>query len=149
MRVVLPPLNVCHARFCRRRARTNPARAFSSGLAPVVTDAKIPHIGYVGEPGQTVVRPRLGEVTSAGGDCENFSEGLACFVSDEKFGYIEKAGSVVIRPRYDVAAPFNGGLAAVAIGKHSTDNPESHVGSRGDRRGYVDETGKYVWQPSK
>ena len=56
---------------------------------------------------------------------------------------------MVIQPLYDVAARFTNGLAAVAMGKYSTDNPESHFVRVGDKWGYIDKTGKYVWQPSK
>ncbi len=70
-----------------------------------------------------------------------FSEGLAAVMNDDrqenkynlsnngKFGYIDKAGNVVIPFVYDYAAPFSEGLAYVC---------------QGEKYGYIDTTGKIV-----
>jgi hypothetical protein len=64
----------------------------------------------------------------------NFSEGLALINIDNKWGYIDKAGKIVINPQFDWAWNFFDGLAMVGIG---------------DKLGYLDKTGRYVWNPTK
>jgi WG containing repeat len=44
--------------------------------------------------------------------------------------YIDKLGRVVIKPRFQFADSFENGIAHVEVG---------------DRDGYLDKTGKYVW----
>jgi hypothetical protein len=51
-----------------------------------------------------------------------------------KNGYIDKAGKVVIEPRFDVVGEFSEGLAVVSIG---------------GKWGYIDKTGKYVWEQTE
>lgn len=58
-----------------------------------------------------------------------FSEGLATFYKNEKFGYIDESGNIVIEPQYKKAWYFSEGLAWVEIeGKY----------------GYIDKSGKVV-----
>jgi len=78
----------------------------------------------------------------------SFSEGLAqvCIGKceweqntgyDGKFGFIDHSGHFVINPQYDNAWDFKNGFAKVGVGK-------------GDdaKTGYIDKTGKTIWQPS-
>jgi len=51
---------------------------------------------------------------------------------------IDKTGKLVIQPQFDGAAPFSDGLAKVGMGKY----PDTKIG-------YIDKTGKYVWEPTK
>ena len=51
----------------------------------------------------------------------------------EKFGYIDKAGKIVINPQFDDAYNFFEGLASVGVE---------------DKWGYIDQTGRYVWEPT-
>jgi hypothetical protein len=44
-----------------------------------------------------------------------FSDGLAVVVKDEKAGYVDKTGKMVIAPQFARAQPFSEGLAAVLI----------------------------------
>ena len=44
-----------------------------------------------------------------------FFEGLAVIKVNNKYGYIDKTGKVVIEPKYDLASPFNEGYAWVTI----------------------------------
>lgn len=53
---------------------------------------------------------------------------------DDKFGYIDKHGNIVIEPQFESADEFSEGLAAV----------ESDDGLKG----YIDETGNYVVEPT-
>lgn len=59
----------------------------------------------------------------------NFSEGLAEVQTGEKWGYIDRSGRMVIRPRFQEAKYFSEGLASVKIN---------------DRWGYIDRKGKMV-----
>lgn len=47
------------------------------------------------------------------------------------WGYIDRQGRIVIPPGFDHAGSFVGGLAEV---------------SRGDRHGYIDRSGKFIWE---
>ncbi|GHV42636.1 hypothetical protein FACS189490_12010 [Clostridia bacterium] len=67
----------------------------------------------------------------------NFSEGLAPALSikNDKYGYIDKTGKVVIDFLYDEARPFDGGLAPVVKSPSQS--------------GYIDKSGKfydYSWK---
>lgn len=53
---------------------------------------------------------------------------------NDKWGYMDKDGNVVINPQFDDAGPFSEGLAAVRIG-----NDDS------GQYGYIDKAGKMVW----
>ena len=61
-------------------------------------------------------------------------DGLFRIVENNKHGYIDKAGKIVIPPQFDDAGPFADGVATVAIG---------------EKIGYVDKSGKYLWTPTK
>lgn len=58
-----------------------------------------------------------GEVTDLGFIyATGFSEGLASIVNKDRFwGYIDKKGEIVIRPRFDIAYPFSEGIATVGV----------------------------------
>ncbi|MET1410793.1 WG repeat-containing protein [Roseibium sp. HPY-6] len=65
-------------------------------------------------------------------DAGQFSEGLAAVKIDEKYGYIDRTGKMVISPRYDLAGSFEKGLAEVFTGQLA---------------GLIDQSGKYVVEP--
>lgn len=123
------------------------AEAFSEGLAQVCTggcalkSAKPASRGYIDKGGKVVIPMQFGIARS-------FSEGLAqvcvgkCeWVEKEgysgKFGFIDHSGRFVVNPLYDDVWDFKNGFAKVILGK-------------GDdaKTGYIDITGKVVWQPS-
>ena len=62
-----------------------------------------------------------------------FSEGLAGVKLDDKFGFIDSSGKMVIAPKFDLVAQFNMGLAEVLV--------EDHIG-------VIDRSGKYVVKPN-
>ena len=68
-------------------------------------------------------------------EIENFSEGLARFKKNNKYGFMDKTGTVVIEPQFPDAKDFSDGLARVCTGI-----------SYG-QWGYIDKTGKYVITP--
>ncbi len=101
---------------------------FSEGLLPVYVGEKM---GYVDKSGQIVIKATFDMV-------KGFSGGLAPVrlhsASQLQWGYIDKAGRIVINLQFDDAYPFANGLAFVGLG---------------DRTGYIDKTGSYVWNPTK
>jgi hypothetical protein len=119
------------------------ATPFSEGLAAVCTgdcrndgDSKW---GYIDKSGKYVINPQFGHAYA-------FKEGLAVvcvgnsssYPCDGKEGYIDHAGKFVINPQFDDANSFENGLALIAIGPLL------------DRKnGYINKTGRVVWEPSK
>jgi FG-GAP-like repeat/WG containing repeat len=123
------------------------ASAFSEGLAAICTGdcgpkATKPHSrGYIDRDGKVVIPTQFGAAS-------NFSEGLAqvCVGSCEyvegsgyngKFGFIDRSGRFVINPQYDNVLDFKNGFAKVFIGNGTE-----------SKSGYIDKTGKTIWQPS-
>jgi hypothetical protein len=125
------------------------ASDFSEGLASVCTgdcssDSPKPSSqGYINRDGEIVIPLQFG----IAGD---FSEGLAqvCIGTCKwkmdsgysgKFGFIDHSGHLVINPQYDRVDDFKNGFAKVTLlvekGKEA-------------KRGYIDKTGKTIWQPS-
>ena len=118
---------------------------FSEGLAAVTRERGVyAKRGYIDREGNEVIAPRFLQAGS-------FSEGLASVLiplEDEadgdlpagdaagpvkgKLGYIDRAGNVIIEPRFYTVGPFENGLAQVS------ENP-FHTG-------FIDKTGAYVWQ---
>ena len=99
---------------------------FSEGLAWVHIDEK--KAGYIDKTGKLVIGP----VDYRMSDDSNFSEGLAAVRIGNKFGYLDRAGNIRIRPQFDEAHKFSGGRARV---KHNGMN------------GYIDKTGYMVIRP--
>lgn len=52
-------------------------------------------------------------------DARMFSEGLAAVKKGDKWGYVNKAGEIVIEPRFDQAGAFSGGKAEVQVGSRT------------------------------
>lgn len=95
---------------------------FCEGLAWVRSE----HIGYecINESGVTII-PNIYEL-----DYErDFTEGLACVKLNDKYGYIDKLGNVVIPFIYDYGYTFSEGLACVGID---------------EKYGYIDKGGNLI-----
>lgn len=153
---------------------------FSDGLAAVSVGGQW---GYIDATGKLVIAAQFI-------DAKDFGSGLAAvqlpidratetpckeeqssWTSGKKFGYIDRTGTLVVPPRFDVAGPFSEGLAAMQIcntvsfidrsGKVilATAFNEAlafrdglaqvwSADERGLLKGYIDKTGKLVWAPS-
>jgi hypothetical protein len=105
------------------------AGEFSEGLAPVeVTTPEGLRWGYINRKGEITVPARFFKAVP-------FSEGKAA-VQDEtgKWGFIDSTGKMVIPARFDQASTFQDGLAEVYVDRFL---------------GYIDQSGKYVWEPKE
>jgi hypothetical protein len=136
------------------------ANGFSESLAAVKVDGKW---GAIDKSGQLVIQPQFDWITG-------FSEGLAVVevghkngiirkdgswvipptypflrsmiesraaFSDQtssKWGFLDETGNVAIKPQFDKVWSFEGGLAMVEV--HG-------------RLGYIDPSGRYIWNPTK
>jgi hypothetical protein len=85
--------------------------------------------GYIDKTGNFIIRPRYEYA-------ENFSEDLAVVKVSGKYGYISKTGEMIIKPQFERASKFSEGLAWVGFGNFVV------------KGGYIDRTGKYVWNPT-
>ena len=108
---------------------------FSEGLAGVCS--KPSSCGYIDGDGKVAIPMQFG-------DARSFSEGLAAVCvgkckhkNDGKFGFIDHSGHFVVNPQYDDVEDFKSGVAKVTLGKGDD-----------EKAGYIDKTGKTVWQPS-
>ena len=113
------------------------AQPFSDGLAAVKVNSKW---GYIDKTGKFVIEPKF---RGAG----PFSEGLAPVGNvdfmratrsgDEEAapatGFIDKQGKMVFLVPFDTSSGFLNGIAKIRVDIKS---------------GYIDKTGKYIWQPS-
>ncbi|MGH9932431.1 MAG: WG repeat-containing protein [Pyrinomonadaceae bacterium] len=154
--------------------------SFSEGLVPVASKGKW---GFMDKTGKLVIAAQFE-------DAENFSEGLApvkiggeivwCPADETgdragytmRYGFIDKTGKLVIPARFESAAPFSEGLAAIhqcdqsffidKTGKtviaenykyaSSFAGGLAHVSILRNETlldGYIDKTGKIVWGPTK
>ena len=64
-----------------------------------------------------------------------------------KFGYLDAWGNMAIPPRFDYAENFESGLARVAVDIELYIPEASAV--CGGKWGYVDRSGKWVWEPTR
>jgi WG containing repeat len=87
---------------------------------------------YIGRSGEILIEPQFG-------GCESFSDGVARIIYEGKFHYIDKWGNIIITTPYEMAWDFRDGLAFVQSGDDISEA----------KYGYIDKTGKVVWQPSK
>lgn len=123
------------------------ASPFSEGLAVVCTgdcslNRKKPHqFGYVGREGNIVIPLQFGEAHSFKESVAAVCIGECAWISGGgytgKWGFIDRAGHFVINPIYDDVEDFENDFAKVTIG----------TGGQG-KIGYINKTGKVIWQPS-
>lgn len=113
---------------------------FSDGLARVVVGSKT---GFVDTAGKLVISPQA-KISIGSGDFAQevslpslitgeFSEGLAPFRLEHKFGYVDKTGAVAIPPQFEEAEAFKDGRALVVV--------NGHYGS-------INRSGKFLIEPT-
>lgn len=100
---------------------------FSEGLARVCG-------GYINTQGKVVIDTNK----LPGYIYDSFFEGLACFKDGSEWGFINKQGQVVIKPRFQKSTLFKEGLAPAKICR---DNDEAGV------YGYINPSGEMVIPP--
>lgn len=152
------------------------AHDFSGGLAAVETGDKW---GYIDTTGKMAIEPRFGAA-------DEFAEGLAAVRIGERYGYIDEKGQIVIEPQFNGAGSFSEGVAVVVLGKNvsveigregkevvSVDGEMACIDKTGrvlfkldsvginrfvnglarvragKKVGYIDKSGKYVWEPTE
>ncbi|HSR67668.1 MAG TPA: WG repeat-containing protein [Acidobacteriota bacterium] len=103
-----------------------------SGLAAVVDETGW---AYIDTKGEVVVRPFVFDNAP-----DAFSEGLARFQRDGRFGFFDQSGNIVIDPLYEFARPFSEGLAAACKGCVREADHE-HWSVAGGKWGYIDRGG--------
>jgi hypothetical protein len=135
------------------------AAGFSGGVANVCT---VEVCGLIDTKGK-LVTPLVDRQTAHFGN--HYSEGLGVFFKDDKWGYVDLAGNIVIPLKFKFAGPFDKGMARVLLnGKSFFIN---HSGERvtpefdgafdfgedlaavmmGDKVGYVRRDGSLAVQP--
>lgn len=142
---------------------------FVEGLATTDLNGKV---GYMNLEGKIVIKPRFDEA-------RRFSHGMAAVRIKNKWGFIDRTGRIVIRPQFDEVDDFGpDGIAAVARYDKNLETIHGFVNRKGqmiigfkfdyassfwdglaqigtrdskgnDKWGYIDKSGKIIWQPSK
>ena len=107
------------------------------GLAAVVKENS--HISYIDKDFKEVFV--LKEIEGKGVETSGiFREGLAKVkTSDGKWGFINKKGEVIIKPKYDYVANFNEGLAYVSINEYDRDSIKKI-----NKGGFINQKGEEV-----
>jgi len=93
---------------------------------------------YINTTGKVVIRPFIYDNGQ-----DYFSEGLARFTWNGKFGYFDESGKVVIEAQFDFAAPFSEGMAAVCQSCTLQQEGE-HRFYQGGKWGFIDHRGNPV-----
>lgn len=78
-----------------------------------------------------------------------FHEQRAVVVENGKWGFIAPDGSYVVRPSFDYARGYDGGLAVVYVGVNPIFDEDWAGHLPAAKIGYVDWDGKMVWRPTK
>ncbi|MEQ1644495.1 MAG: WG repeat-containing protein [Pyrinomonadaceae bacterium] len=117
------------------------AKSFSEGLAAIELKAKgkddPPLTGFIDRSGRFVIPPKYPFVDS-------FKDGLAQFLLDGKWTFMDKSGSIIFSTSYQVSYGFERGLAhAQQVGPGGYDDWQNH------KYGYIDKMGKVIWAPTK
>ncbi len=103
---------------------------FSGNLCTVWNE----HYGFIDRTGRVAIPYRFYFA-------DHFSEGLAAVKEpgSDFYGYVNEKGTIAIAQTFTCADAFDGDLAQVIVGEEFN---SYHYG-------YIDRTGKYVWEPSR
>lgn len=96
---------------------------------------------YIDTKGKTVIRPYMEDKK-----LDVFANGLSRFYRNDKFGYFDLNGQIVIEAKFDKALPFSEGLAAVCTGCRRV-TEEGVTRLVGGKWGYININGDFVISP--
>jgi hypothetical protein len=113
--------------------------SFSEGLAAVEVEKENgpPLTGFIDKSGRFVIEPKHYLVKS-------FSDGLAQFLENGKWTFMDHSGNIVLSTDYSVHYGFRRGLAKII--KHG---PGGAFDVQNEKYGYMDKTGKVIWEPTR
>lgn len=124
------------------RAQCGGIHPFSEGLAFVIDWAIIhsnshaiikPETGFIDISGTMVIKKSRYEKNGSVVDLwPEYSEGMLSIGINNKYGYIDRTGDIVIEPKFCYAHDFHDGLAVVRVGK---------------KDGYINRAGEVVIEP--
>jgi hypothetical protein len=124
---------------------------FSEGLAAVLENAFLPHVGYIDKSGREVIARRFLYDDTVGVDIDTrFKQGLAMVMVNsrlgetvnDRFAYADHSGQLVIAARFSIAFAFDNGLALVATWEKDPARPGQFLRPFG----YIDRSGQFVWR---
>lgn len=93
------------------------------------------YVAFIDRTGQVKIRLKPRE------EARSFSEGMAGFSIDGKWGFIDTTGRIVVAPQFGAVGDFSEGLAL------ATSAPEDRYWEADTLFGYIDTQGKYVIPP--
>ncbi|MFC2088987.1 WG repeat-containing protein [Calditrichota bacterium] len=105
------------------------------GIAAVVDDTGWV---YINSSGEKIIRPFVVDNSP-----DYFSDGLARYVDNNKIGFFDESGKVVIKALFDFAKPFSHGIAEICYGCKFTSDGEHRI-VRGGEWKIIDKSGKIV-----
>ena len=94
------------------------------GLAGVIKKSndqyeKTNRVGYIDKDGQLIIPFEFDAIVAGEGgeslEFNDFSEGLAAVSKNDKYGFIDTKGKVVIEPKYEWTSSFSDALAIVSV----------------------------------
>jgi WG containing repeat len=110
------------------------AESFSEGLAKIEIKGKT---GFIDKSGKFVIPPKYDTIYG-------FSDGLASYIHNGKWIFINQKGETAFSTKFDLVNEFERGLAWVQQGGLG-----GFENFRNAKYGYIDKTGKVIWQPTK
>jgi hypothetical protein len=96
---------------------------------------------YINMNGKYILKPYI---VDNGPD--NFSEGLARYVDNNRIGFMNESGAKIITATFDFVLPFSDGLAAFCVGCKQVSQDEYHR-IEGGKWGYINKTGEIAVDP--
>ena len=116
------------------------------GIASEFTDCGIAAVGdakngnyYIDETGKKLNIP----VLNIGNFIDDFQEGYARFEEDEKIGFINECGEIVIDAKFESVAPFKNGIAIIGKDFEIVENGPYKT-QKGGKFGAIDKTGNLI-----
>ena len=107
----------------------------ASGIASVIDEDGW---AYIDMSGTIILRPFIYD-----NGPDYFSEGFARFVKNDKIGFFDETGKIIIEAKYDFANPFSNGMAVVCNGCQKEYMGE-HYTMVGGLWGYINTEGEEV-----